>query len=107
MRGATTLTLGTPLVALMPIVGLIGTHPNCTPVDLRELGTHPIETFHFVSHLVDVSHLMNSLQNQSTEYSSGSSSKMIKVRYLISLAVLLVVILHILLRVVVPGELFI
>lgn len=64
MRGATTLTLGAPLVALMPIGGLIGTLPKFTPVDLQELGAHPIEIFHFVFHLVDVSHLMNSLNTK-------------------------------------------
>lgn len=56
VRGATTLTLGVPLGALMPIVGQIGTHLKFTPVDPQELGTHPTEIFHFVSHLVDVSH---------------------------------------------------
>lgn len=64
MRGVTTLTLGAPLVALMPIEGLIGTLPKFTPVDLQELGAHPIEIFHFVFHLVDVSHLMNSLNTK-------------------------------------------
>ena len=57
VREHTVLTMGAPLVVLMPPVESIGTHPKCIPVGQWERGFRPIETLHSVSHPVVVSYM--------------------------------------------------